>query len=323
MERGVSVIICCYNSAWIIQRTLESLKTQRFRFSIPYEIVLVDNKCTDNTVAIAEDTMENGEIDFKIVRENEPGLANARRKGIKEIKYEYVIFCDDDNLLCTDYISTAIDILDKMPDVGAVGGKGIAEFEIEPAEIIKDHLDCYAVGSQTEHKDWLYGAGLALRTSLVRDIYNNQQCYMMGRKGSELLSGDDSELVMSIVLRGHKIYATDDIFFTHVLKANRLTEEYFHRLYKGLILPLPAFDVMRAAIYGNRFCEAIKDYLYYYKRYIKYSIVFWKPFSKSKRELAFDKVEQFRYWGIFRLHKIYRQWIQIKQRSVKYTPCNR
>ena len=84
MERGVSVIICCYNSAWIIQRTLESLKTQRFRFSIPYEIVLVDNKCTDNTVAIAEDTMENGEIDFKIVRENKPGLANARRKGIKE-----------------------------------------------------------------------------------------------------------------------------------------------------------------------------------------------------------------------------------------------
>lgn len=145
---------------------------------------------------------------------------------------------------------------------------------------------------------------------------------MMGRKGNELLSGDDSELVMSIVLRGYKTYATDDIFFTHVLKASRLTEEYFHRLYKGLILPLPAFDVMRAAIYGNSFYDAIRDYLYYYKRYIKYSIICWKPSSKSKRKLAFDKIEQFRYWGIFRLYKIYRQWIQTKERSIRYTPCS-
>lgn len=312
MNRGISVVICCYNSAWVISRTLEALKEQHFRSPVPYEIVLVDNRCTDDTVAVAESAMKGGEIDFRIIKENRPGLANARRKGIKEVKYEYVLYCDDDNLLCPDYVATMVEVLDSMPDVGAVGGKGIAEFCAEPAKIVKEHLDCYAVGSQVEHEDWLFGAGLAVRTDIVRDIYNNQRCYMMGRKGNKLLSGDDSELVMSIVLRGYKIFATDEITFTHVLKANRLTEEYFHRLYKGLMLPQPAFSVMRAAMKGTKFRDAISGYRYFTKRYIKYAILWWKPNARDKRRIASKEVEPFIYWGIPKLYVIYRQWVKLR-----------
>lgn len=312
MNRGISVVICCYNSAWVISRTLEALKEQHFRSPVPYEIVLVDNRCTDDTVAVAESAMKGGEIDFRIIKENRPGLANARRKGIKEVKYEYVLYCDDDNLLCPDYVATMVEVLDSMPDVGAVGGKGIAEFCAEPAEIVKEHLDCYAVGSQVEHEDWLFGAGLAVRTDIVRDIYNNQRCYMMGRKGNKLLSGDDSELVMSIVLRGYKIFATDEITYIHVLKANRLTEEYFHLLYKGLMLPQPAFSVMRAAMKGTKFRDAISGYRYFTKRYIKYAILWWKPNARDKRRIASKEVEPFIYWGIPKLYVIYRQWVKLR-----------
>ena len=315
MNRGISVVICCYNSSWVIRRTLDALKEQRFSFSVPYEIVLVDNRCSDDTVTIAESAMKGSEIDFRIVNEDRPGLANARRKGIKEVKYDYVLYCDDDNLLCPDYVSTVVELLDNMPEVGAVGGKGIAEFEIEPPQIIKDNISCYAVGSQINHKDWLFGAGVALRTSLVSDVYDNQQCYMMGRKGNELMSGDDSELVLSVVLRGYKIYATNSIYYVHVLKAERLTEDYFNRLYKGLILPIPAFDVMRAAIYKTGFYGAIKGYLYHYKRYIKYSILFWKPLAREKKYVAKKNLEQFRYWGVVKLYKIYLHCTKIKKKA--------
>lgn len=313
MNRGISVVICCYNSAWVISRTLEALKEQHFRSPVPYEIVLVDNRCTDDTVAVAESAMKGGEIDFRIIKENRPGLANARRKGIKEVKYEYVLYCDDDNLLCPDYVATMVEVLDSMPDVGAVGGKGIAEFETEPAEIVKNHLDCYAVGSQLEHKDWLFGAGVTLRTALVRNVYENQKCYLMGRKGKELLSGDDSELVMSMVLRGYKVYATDDVYYKHVLKAERLTEEYFYRLYEGLIIPIPVFNVMRAVINNVSFFDSIEEYIYYFKREVKYSFLFWKPLSRRKRKEAYDNLRAFRYWGLIRLYGIYYQWGKIKK----------
>lgn len=313
MNRGISVVICCYNSAWVIARTLEGLKKQDLSPSIPYEVILVDNCCTDNTVKAAIDAMRDSDIDFRIVKESTPGLVYARRRGVKEIKYEYAIYCDDDNILCPTYVSTMVNILDTHPNVGAVGGKGVAEFCAEPAEIVKEHLDCYAVGSQLVHEDWLFGAGLTVRTDIVQDIYDSQRCYMMGRKGNKLLSGDDSELVMSIVLRGYKILATDEITFTHVLKANRLTEEYFHRLYKGLMLPQPAFCVMRAAMKGTKFRDAISHYLYYTKRYIKYAILWWKPNAKSKRQVASMEIEPFIYWGISKLYRIYRQWVKLKK----------
>lgn len=314
MEKGISVIICCYNSAWVIQRTLESLRAQQFYDPFPYEILLIDNRCTDDTVAIAEDVMKDGLVDFSVIKEDKPGLAYARRRGMREAKYEYVIYCDDDNLLCPDYVNTVVSYFDKMPEVGAIGGKGIAEFEIEPAAIVKEHLGCYAVGSQLEHKDWLWGAGLALRTELVKDVYNKQKCYLVGRKGDKLLSGDDSELVMSIVLRGYKVFPSDEISYIHVLKAERLSEAYFHRLYKGLTLPHPVLAMLQAVINNIGFRDAIQEYTYFTRRYIKYSILWWKPLSKQKRELAFKKTENYRYWGRFRLHRMYRQWLAIKRK---------
>lgn len=314
MKRGISVIICCYNSSWIIRRTLESLMAQRFVSHIPYEIILVDNNCTDNTVSVAQDTMRVKMVDFRIIREEKPGLAYARRRGIQEAKYEYVVYCDDDNLLCLDYVSTVVSYFDKMPEVGAIGGRGIAEFEIEPAAIVKEHLECYAVGSQLEHKDWLWGAGLALRTELVKDVYNKQNCYLVGRKGNKLLSGDDSELVMSIVLRGFKTYPLDEISYIHVLKAARLSEDYFHRLYKGLTLPLPVLGVLQAVINDIGFRDAIGEYIYYTKRYIKYSVLWWKPLSKQKRGIALKEMESYKYWGTLRLYRMYRQWVAIKRK---------
>ena len=315
MIRGISVIICCYNSAWVIKRTLEGLKKQIFSSPLPYEVLLVDNCCTDDTVKIANDTMRNSQIEFRIVKESKPGLVFARRRGIKEVKYEYSLYCDDDNIICPSYVSTMAKILDTVPNVGAAGGKGVVEFCAEPAEIVKEHLDCYAVGSQLEHDDWLFGAGLAVRTNVVRNIYDNQRCYMMGRQGKKLLSGDDSELVLSIVLRGYKIFATDEITYIHILKANRLTEEYFHRLYKGLMLPQPAFSVMRAAMKGIKFRNAISGYRYFTKRYIKYAILWWKPNARDKRRIASKEVEPFIYWGIPKLYVIYRQWVKLRMEN--------
>lgn len=312
MDKGISVVICCYNSAWVIRRALDALKEQRFNAPIPFEIVLVDNLCSDDTVAIAKEVMKNVDVDFRIVKEDNPGLANARRKGIKEVKYDYVLYCDDDNLLCPDYVGTMATILDQMPEVGAVGGKGIAEFEVEPPQLVRENLESYAVGSQLEHRDWLFGAGLAMRTALVRDVYDNQKCYLMGRRGKELLAGDDSELVLSIVLRGYKVYATDDVWFTHVLRAGRLTETYYYGLYDGFQLSAPVIEAMRAALYETGFHNMVMDYLTCCKMVVKYSVLRRLPEAYGKRRCAKDRLRKVDFWGLPRLYKIYRDCLRIK-----------
>ncbi len=73
----LSVIVPAHNEELTIARCLRSLVDQ----SLPrdqYEIILVDNNCTDNTVKIAQ-TFE----DITIVRETTPGVSAARAAGWK------------------------------------------------------------------------------------------------------------------------------------------------------------------------------------------------------------------------------------------------
>ena len=318
MKRGVSIIICCYNSGWIIDRTLNALKHQIISKDIPWEIVLVDNCCTDNTSVIAKKKMCDSNIPFKIVREKNPGLANARRRGIAEVSYDIVIYCDDDNLLCENYVQTMYDIMRSDENIGASGGMGIAEYQTTPDKIVKDNPGSYAVGSQMNNDCWLFGAGVTLRTALVREVYSTQRCYLMGRKGGELLSGDDSELVMSMVLRGYKIAPTDDVTFIHVLKANRLTTEYYKKLLIGLERPLPVFEVYRMVINDVPFKVLWDKYYLWLRTYIGSWIHFTRSNAKETRKKYGEILSRYNYWGILKLWMIYREWKSIKRSFV----CN-
>ena len=208
---------------------------------------------------------------------------------------------------------TMHDIMRSDAKVGAAGGIGIAEYQVEPAQIVKDNPGYYAIGSQMNHDCWLFGAGVTLRNALVREVYNNQRCYLMGRKGGELLSGDDSELVMSMVLRGYKISPTDDVSFIHVLKANRLTEDYFERLLVGLVRPVPVFEVFRMVINDRPFKELLNKYYMWYKTYMGSWIHFTRPDRLKTRKQYGDIIARYEYWGIFTLWRIYREWKKIKR----------
>ena len=321
LKEGVSVIICCYNSGWIIDRTLNALKQQRFSHDISWEIILVDNCCTDDTIDIAKREMAESPIPFFIVKEDNAGLANARRKGISEAHYDIVIYCDDDNMLCENYVDTMNGIMRSDDNIGASGGMGIAEYQTTPAKLVKENPGAYAVGSQKDHDCWLFGAGVTLRTTLVREVYNTQHCYLMGRQGGELLSGDDSELVMSMVLRGYKIAPTDDVTFIHVLKANRLTADYYKKLLVGLERPFPVFEVYRMVIKGESFKLLLNKYYMLYRAYLGSYIHFTRPTAKETRKHYGEILSRYQYWGIFTLWKIYREWEGIKKKyEAKYRP---
>ena len=82
----LTVIICTYNRAKYIGNLLESIAKNDIEKS-KYEIVLVDNNCTDNTRAVCEAFAEaHKDVNFRYVVEPEQGLSAARNKGIKEAK---------------------------------------------------------------------------------------------------------------------------------------------------------------------------------------------------------------------------------------------
>ena len=233
----VSVLICCYNSAIRIRSTLEALAAQKCKYS--WEIVLINNNSTDKTEKICRDLWEelNCSTPFKIVDEYNPGLSAARKKGIIESVGEYIIFCDDDNHLASDYIESAVNIMDYNNEIGALCGYNEPIFEIEPPNIVKDNINSYACGALAKEATFLndkivpWGAGLVVRSFFFKKLLDiGFESILSDRKGNELSSGGDTEFCYLLKLAGFAWRYDTSLHLYHELPSNRLTFGYLKKL---------------------------------------------------------------------------------------------
>ena len=118
----ITLIICTYNREKYIGPLLDSIAKNDYP-TTDYEIVLVDNNCTDNTRGVCEQfAAEHPQVTLHYVVEPEQGLSAARNKGIKEAKGDIIIYVDDDALVDSDYIRIYAEHFAANPDTMAAGG---------------------------------------------------------------------------------------------------------------------------------------------------------------------------------------------------------
>ena len=176
LQLKISVIICCYNSKDRLEPTLKALAQQK-EINFSWEIIVVNNNSNDNTTEVAKCLwkLTGSNTPFKIVDESQPGLSSARKKGVKEAKGEYILFCDDDNWLAPNYIQNAVDIMDSDEQLGALCGYNEPVFEVPPIQIILDQINSFACGSLAKESTYLeanivpWGAGLVVRSFLFKN----------------------------------------------------------------------------------------------------------------------------------------------------------
>ena len=92
-----SVVVPAYNEEGFLAETLRSLRHQDYDGA--YEIVVVDNNSTDATAEIA------GSFGVRVVSELEPGVCQARQRGLSEARGEIVVSVDADTLYPPDWLS--------------------------------------------------------------------------------------------------------------------------------------------------------------------------------------------------------------------------
>ncbi|MBR2179755.1 MAG: glycosyltransferase family 2 protein [Selenomonadaceae bacterium] len=103
---AVSVIIPMYNTKKYITQCLESVAGQTFK---DYEVIVIDDCSTDNSVAIVESLASTFEGRLQLIKlkknNGSPGI--PRNKGLKQAKGKYIIFLDSDDM----FIDTALEEL--------------------------------------------------------------------------------------------------------------------------------------------------------------------------------------------------------------------
>lgn len=89
----VSVTVPVYNTERYLRKCLDSLSAQTLR---EMEFILVDDGSTDDSPAICEEYSRNDNR-FRVIHQQNGGLAVARQTGLSAAYGEYVIVCDSDD----------------------------------------------------------------------------------------------------------------------------------------------------------------------------------------------------------------------------------
>ncbi len=232
MLPGVSIVICCHNSATRISETLKYLSEQQFSISIPWEVIVVNNASSDNTVEVAHTWGGKfGNSNFKIIDQTIPGLAAARQKGIEFSAYSLLIFCDDDNHLESNYVQEAYILMNQNPQVGVAGGWVQPKLPFYPGKWIEANYAALAIGRQSAtsgYVNWVFGAGMIFRKKIFNELKDRGIKFMLtGRLGVKQTSGDDAEMCRLARFIGYKIYYSNKLILHHQISAHRLTRWSF------------------------------------------------------------------------------------------------
>jgi glycosyltransferase involved in cell wall biosynthesis len=108
----VSFVVPAYNEERFIQDCLESIRAQR---GVAYEIIVVDNNCTDGTNRLA------AALCNRVVICREQGIGAARNQGASHARGKYLAFVDADAKMSSGWLDAAVKQMKKSPHASLSG----------------------------------------------------------------------------------------------------------------------------------------------------------------------------------------------------------
>jgi glycosyltransferase involved in cell wall biosynthesis len=117
-DKFISVIIPAYNAAGTIGDCLRTVAGQRYP---GYEVIVIDDGSTDDTMTKAMDFVKS-DPKFKVISlDKNQGVAAARNRGLREAKGDIFVFTDSDCYFEPDWLGKLVVPLRKE-EFGCAGG---------------------------------------------------------------------------------------------------------------------------------------------------------------------------------------------------------
>lgn len=112
----ISVVIPLYNKEKQITNTLRSVFDQTYT---DYEIIVVNDGSTDNSVAVVESLNDSR---IRLIHQKNAGVSAARNRGIEDAKGEYIALLDGDDEWKPEFLETMLTLVERYPNCRVFAG---------------------------------------------------------------------------------------------------------------------------------------------------------------------------------------------------------
>ena len=236
---NATVAICTWNRAKLLDQTLEQMRQLRIPDGVQWELLVVNNNCTDDTDAVLQRHADH--LPLRRLFESKQGHSNARNCAVAAARGELLVWTDDDVLVDTEWLSAYAEAARLWPAAAFFAGQVDPWFSREPPRWIRDHIEQlsfpYAIASRDPSVRPLgagerpVGASMGFRTQILRSYPFDP---ILGRRGAALIHGDDNELIDRLYRDGHCGVWVGTARLHHYIQPVRLTERYIWDWHVGL-----------------------------------------------------------------------------------------
>ena len=129
----ITVVICTYNRADLLLRTIDSINRAERPEGADLSILVVANACTDATTdrldAYRQHIKNANGLPLRYLEEKTPGKSHALNRAIHEIDDGYICFIDDDHRLDRGYLLAVVEAIEKHPEITLFCGRVIPDWQ--------------------------------------------------------------------------------------------------------------------------------------------------------------------------------------------------
>lgn len=231
--------ICTFNRGPSIARTLEAVAALDHVAGRLNEVVIVDNRSTDDTAGVVDAFIAaHPGLNMRRVHEPEPGKVAAMRRLFRETSQPLVLTTDDDTLPGPAWARAMIRVMDEHPRAGVVGGPVFNIWESGPTPLAAIYRA--SLGDQQREarphrldnpREFVIGASLGIRRRALVESGWLEGCILQARTGVKLECGaEDAEICIRARQAGWEVWYDPQARVEHLIPPSRQTVEYLARL---------------------------------------------------------------------------------------------
>lgn len=204
----ISIVVVSYNTAHIIQKTIDSALMQQ---GLNFEIIVIDNNSPDDNSA--EVLQSYGQRIQLILNKENVGAGRAYNQAFAKAKgrYLYILNPDAEFQTQTD-LKTVLEYMEQNPQIGLAGTKVL---ENDGTTVVLPHMS-YPYQKHIKQKftdlpgdiAWVLGASTILRGTALEKVNGFHKDFF--------LYGDDADMAMRMRKQGYEIGYINNVVVKHL-----------------------------------------------------------------------------------------------------------
>ena len=242
----LSVVICTWNRCQLLRQTLEQMTKLAIPAGLEWEVLGVNNKCTDATDEVLAEFA--GRLPLRRLYEGQAGKSHALNLAMREAQGEYLVYTDDDVLTDAHWLAEYDQAFRRWPQAALFGGPVEPWFAGTPPRWLEEALpiieSAYAVRriagapAPIEPRFVPFGANLAIRKQEqlrfpFDPAFGPRVELPAGGRAGVKVGGEESMVLWKMLEAGCQGWWVPGARVRHYLAQERQTSAYLRDFYFG------------------------------------------------------------------------------------------